>query len=107
MREGRRFGERSFTIHLAATPTDHARLGIAVGRKVSPKAVIRNTIKRIIRDNFRRQATTLPALDIVFSARRPAATASRSELAKDVASALRRIKSSQPVIEKQSNVQAS
>lgn len=80
MREGKRFSQASFTVHYRSTTTDHARLGIAVGRRVSLKATRRNTIKRIIRECFRRQAETLPTLDIVFNAKPPAALNTRAEL---------------------------
>ena len=42
-----------------------ARLGLVVTKKGNPKAVRRNRIKRIIREQFRRQAHALPAVDIV------------------------------------------
>ena len=42
-----------------------ARLGLVVTKKGNPKAVRRNRIKRIIREQFRRQAHVLPAVDIV------------------------------------------
>jgi ribonuclease P protein component len=42
-----------------------ARLGLVVTKKGNPKAVRRNRIKRIIREQFRRHAHALPAVDIV------------------------------------------
>ncbi len=90
MRVGKRFNQGAFTVYLAASPCRHARLGIAVGRRVSLKAHERNTIKRIIRDCFRREAAALPAMDIVFNARPPAAKNTRAELAMTVRAALTR-----------------
>src|SRR5699024_1996593 len=40
-----------------------ARLGLAVSRKVSPRAVERNRIKRQIRESFRRHRPDLPNVD--------------------------------------------
>jgi len=42
-----------------------ARLGLVVTKKGNPKAVRRNRLKRIIREQFRHQAATLPAVDLV------------------------------------------
>ncbi len=51
----------------------HPRLGMAVSRKVSKKAVVRNRLKRRIREVFRHHRHRLPAMDIVVVAR-PGAT---------------------------------
>lgn len=42
-----------------------ARLGLVVTKKGNSKAVRRNRLKRIIREQFRQQANSLPAVDIV------------------------------------------
>lgn len=44
----------------------HARLGIAIAKKIIPKATSRNRLKRIIRESFRLNQRTLPDLDIVI-----------------------------------------
>lgn len=44
----------------------YPRLGIAVSRKCSPHAVVRNRIKRVIREAFRLRKEALGAMDIVF-----------------------------------------
>lgn len=54
-----------------AGPT--ARLGMAVSRRVSTRAVERNRIKRLIRESFRRRRAQLPAVDILVIAHRDAA----------------------------------
>lgn len=65
-----------------AIPNDlgHFRLGLAVSRKVSKKAVVRNRIKRVARELFRRQQTQLAALDFVIVAYPSAARATSAEL---------------------------
>lgn len=46
----------------------HARLGLAISKKVLPKAVQRNRIKRILRESFRTK-NELPHIDLVFLAK--------------------------------------
>jgi len=46
--------------------SEQARLGMAITKKRIPTAVARNTIKRIIREQFRHKHPELPALDLVF-----------------------------------------
>ncbi len=57
-----------------------ARLGLAVSRKVSPRAVIRNRIKRVLRDHFRRHRAAMATGAYVVVARPPAARATGPEL---------------------------
>jgi ribonuclease P protein component len=45
---------------------EHPRLGLAIARKAAPRAVDRNRIKRIIREEFRHNQARLPAVDLVF-----------------------------------------
>lgn len=67
----RRVGFRHFSAEVAPRETSGtgARLGLAVSRKVSKKAVRRNRIKRIARDSFRRFRADLPGVDILLIAR--------------------------------------
>jgi ribonuclease P protein component len=77
----RRIGSASFAAEIA--PAQHAscaRLGLAVSRRVSKRAVRRNRIKRIARDSFRRQRLVLPACDILLIARSEADLRSNAEL---------------------------
>jgi len=60
-----------------------ARLGLAVSRKVSKRAVARNRIKRIIRESFRLRAA-LPAVDVLVIARSSAAGAASPALRADL-----------------------
>ena len=51
---GRRLGDALLGLHWL--PGDgEPRLGLAVSRKVDPRAVGRNRIKRVLRDDFRRR----------------------------------------------------
>jgi ribonuclease P protein component len=65
----RRVGTRNLTAEVAVSETGGARMGLAVSRRVSKKAVRRNRIKRIARDSFRHHRIRFPALDILVIAR--------------------------------------
>ena len=47
----------------------HARLGLAISRKVARTAVARNRVKRVTRESFRHWQTRLDSLDIVVLGR--------------------------------------
>lgn len=64
--QGRRYRTRHFTFVYAPAPGS-PRLGLAVGRRASPRAVVRNRIKRIARESFRH--SHLSAFDVVVIAR--------------------------------------
>lgn len=91
MRQGDRQGGRLFTLHHQPNTGVEARLGIAIGRRVSPRAADRNFIKRLIRENFRHRAACLPAIDIVFVVRAAAADTPRRALSHAVDAALERL----------------
>ena len=69
----RRFHHPALTLHAAAVADREgdagARLGLAVSRKVDARAVGRNRIKRVLRDQFRKLRGHLPAGDYVVVAR--------------------------------------
>jgi len=52
--------------------TDRARIGCAVSRRVG-NAVVRSRVRRLIRESFRRLASTLGNVDIVVIAKPTAA----------------------------------
>jgi ribonuclease P protein component len=64
----------------SAAPAEASRLGLAVSRKVDPRAVGRNRIKRVLRDTFRLQRARLAAGDYVVVARPGASRYSGDEL---------------------------
>jgi ribonuclease P protein component len=60
--------------------TGSARLGFAIAKKMLPRAVSRNRVRRVCRESFRLNHEQLGALDIIILARRPAETAGNAEL---------------------------
>ncbi len=42
-----------------------ARLGVVVGKKMLKRAVDRNRVKRIVREQFRRERPSLPVCDLI------------------------------------------
>ncbi|KGM53297.1 hypothetical protein N800_08120 [Lysobacter daejeonensis GH1-9] len=83
-KHGRRVALPVLALHWQSVPPDSAgageegvrppsveasRLGLAVSRKVDPRAVGRNRIKRVLRDTFRLQRARLAAGDYVVVAR--------------------------------------
>lgn len=77
------------TLHFLADDMP-PRLGLAVSRKVDTRAVVRNRIKRRLREYFRRQRESLAKGAYVVVARSRAANASAGELNEAFANALRR-----------------
>ena len=67
-----------FRIHYA--PAETARLGLAVSKRVSPKAVVRNRIRRQIRESFRLRRAELAPCDYIVLAKPAAAAATPAEL---------------------------
>ena len=58
-----------FVLYTRPNQLPNARLGIVVAKRFAPRAVTRNTIKRVARELFR--MTALPAIDCVVRLSRP------------------------------------
>jgi ribonuclease P protein component len=58
-----------FVLYTRPSTLPHARLGVVVAKRFAPRAVTRNTIKRVTRELFR--VTPLPALDCIVRLARP------------------------------------
>jgi ribonuclease P protein component len=53
-------------VYVRTNDLGHSRLGIAISRKCSPRAVVRNRIKRIVREAFRARKHELGGVDLIF-----------------------------------------
>lgn len=91
-----RIQTRHFLLRGLPSIRSHARLGLAVSRKVSKHAVARNRIKRIIRESFRLRREALPALDVLVIARPSAAVATNPALHTDLDDAWQKLQALKP-----------
>ncbi len=58
-----------FVLYTLPNELPHARLGVVVAKRFAPRAVTRNTIKRVTRELFR--TVQMPALDCIVRLARP------------------------------------
>ncbi|TBR35874.1 MULTISPECIES: ribonuclease P protein component [Dyella] len=79
-----RLGGRCFSVRYRQNGLDHARLGLAISKRVSKRAVDRNRLKRLLRESFRRVRHQLPPVDLLVMARDHAAGLSGPELLADI-----------------------
>jgi ribonuclease P protein component len=86
-----RLGGRCFSVRWRPNGLDHARLGLAVSKRVSKRAVERNRIKRLVRESFRRARLQLPPIDLVVMAREAAAAAPGPDLLAELDALWRRL----------------
>ncbi|TFW13319.1 ribonuclease P protein component [Duganella callida] len=97
-----------FVLYTRLNQLPHARLGVVVAKRFAPRAVTRNTIKRLTREIFR--VTALPPLDCVVRLARPVNSkdgpatsaklkaALRVELARLFAAQIKQSKSARPAL---------
>lgn len=79
-KHGRRSKDQVFLVCAVANAQAYARLGVNVARRVSPKAVLRNRIKRQAREAFRLHQSEAIGLDVVVIAQVGAAAADNAAL---------------------------
>jgi ribonuclease P protein component len=88
-RVGRRRVGTYFVVITAPRPDGPSRLGITVSRRVGG-AVVRNRVKRMVREFFRRSAARIsPAHDVLVIARPRAADVSYADARQELATALK------------------
>ncbi|HCY64098.1 MAG TPA: ribonuclease P protein component [Oxalobacteraceae bacterium] len=63
-----------FVLYTRINRLPHARLGVVAAKRLAPRAVTRNAIKRVTRELFRQ--TTLPPLDCIVRLAKPVNTKS-------------------------------
>jgi ribonuclease P protein component len=74
-----------FSINAARNTLGYPRLGLSIGSKAAGNSVQRNRVKRQVRESFRKEAGTLPALDLVVGARNGVRTAHNARLRESLA----------------------
>ena len=88
---GRKIHSGRFVLFCRANNLGHLRLGITVSRKVGG-AVVRNRIKRLLKEIFRRSLIQTPSqFDIVINAKSGCAWVNYAELQGELLAAIHRI----------------
>ena len=63
------FRTAHFVLYIRANALDHARLGVVAAKRLAPRAVTRNTVKRMTRELFR--VAALPPIDCIVRLSKP------------------------------------
>lgn len=78
--------------HLKQKKNEHFRLGISCSKKIG-KAVVRNRMRRLLKEIIRRNRTLIPVgIDLIFIVRKAAVDFDYQQLEKSVLHVLRRAK---------------
>lgn len=80
-------------LYFAANGRKQARLGLAISLRASGTAVVRNRLKRLAREAFRRQQDSLSGLDVVVSVNQPISTSVQRSFADNLKKLLLRASS--------------
>jgi ribonuclease P protein component len=86
----RRFTCGNLQVYARPNGTDRARLGLAINRKASGTAVLRNRLKRQARETFRQMEPPLDGIDVIVSVGRPLTPAAQRRFAIDLQALLER-----------------
>jgi ribonuclease P protein component len=78
--QGKTLRTPALKVQILANKFHHPRLGVTVSKHASKKACIRNSIKRQIRENFRKNKHLLPPIDVIFIANASTAALKRKQL---------------------------
>ena len=80
-------------------PLGHARLGMVIAKRLLPRAVDRNRVKRCVRETFRLQRQNFPACDFVVRLLgKPVAGAEARDLTRTLSRAAQRATHKWPVL---------
>ena len=89
-KSGRRFHTKHFIVCSSVPSEPTCRFGLTVSRKVG-NAVVRNRVKRLLRESIRRSRAGWSGGDVVFIAKTTSASATQSEVLQQVQDAFARI----------------
>ena len=90
----RAFKGRYVVVHYRPNGLETARLGVVVAKKLAKRANLRNLVKRIVREQFRKIRHALVPHDLVVRLNAPVAQATRAMINDDVARQLERFRRS-------------
>ncbi len=90
---GRRIDDRFFGLRVIPNGLQHPRVGLAVSIKNAGNAVVRNRVRRLVRESFRLAQYDLPAVDIVVAAKFPTREAPLPTLRASLATLWQRVAS--------------
>ncbi len=96
LRGGQRLASRHFHAEFRPNALPTCRLGLAVSKRVSKRAVQRNRLKRLARESFRRWRSRLPCVDVLVIARPGAVPLEGAELLRDLDTLWQRLAALKP-----------
>lgn len=88
-RNGRRVNTKNFTVIFKENGLGYPRYGHVVSRRVSRSAVKRNRIKRVLREFFRHNKSSLDSFDIVIIVKRDVSESHYSSIKEELTGSLR------------------
>jgi ribonuclease P protein component len=88
----RAYKGRYLIVHYRPNELLTARLGVVVAKRLARRANVRNLVKRIVREQFRKNRAVLPPLDLVVRLQASVEGASRQMIHADMLQLLDRLK---------------
>ena len=79
-------------IHYRPNELATARLGVVVAKKLAKRANVRNLVKRIVREQFRKIRAVLPHHDLIVRLHAPVRDATRAMINDDIAQLFARLR---------------
>jgi len=83
-KHAKRVSDNLLTVLVSKNPDKRAKLGLAIAKKMVKKAVLRNRIKRMVREAFRLRKQQLIGVEMVVLCRQKAGFASKKELSDSI-----------------------
>lgn len=78
-------------MHYRPVEAPSARLGVVVAKRLAKRANLRNLVKRIVREQFRRRRAAMASFDLVVRLHAPVDTATRRMINNDMVQLLDRL----------------